>query len=578
MKKRLFIYFIVNTNCKKNHSFFLSSIGKHFDDTISIEQGDGSNSINFLQFIQDFSQLSEGYEKIYIANDNISAPLVSLDELFDYFEQDTKLHSLWSHEDIIDDVRPEDIFYGADPDKNIPLFFCVDRMSEEFELIKSILLRSQTISDLFYPLLSLIKEESYSEQYKKRTEIHSDYFIPFGLSAYDYLKTGFPFFYFGIFKTYRNCFITYGTDRHPRLIFKYFKNNREIQNCLLEFFSSECDASFLKDILQLNIILTASEERQPQIKFSDCAVFVHLYYESKFKTYLSCLSKIASDCDIYISVNSKEKKRKVTDMADKPLRSRLKIVISQNRGRDLSALLIAFKPYIQKYEYFCFIHDKSSHSQEAETVGEAFSDCIWDNLLGISAIVPKIRSFFKENPEIGLLVPPAPYWGIYRHVKANLWTICFERTKQLATDLGLEVYITDEINPVALGTAFWCRGAALLPLFERQWKYEDFDEEPMATDGTLSHSLERVLPYVALHQRYLTAWLMTDEYAGGIFESHLYLLDNKLRLESLAPIPYVVGKIGDWIEVKGALHILRESFSFFFKCFGKAIKRFKHNS
>jgi hypothetical protein len=66
------------------------------------------------------------------------------------------------------------------------------------------------------------------------------------------------------------------------------------------------------------------------------------------------------------------------------------VILKQNRGRDVSSLLVACKEYVFKYEYLCFIHDKKS-------------------------------TWLDEGVDLGLLVPPEPigkqlsackYWGL----------------------------------------------------------------------------------------------------------------------------------------------------------------------
>ena len=48
-----------------------------------------------------------------------------------------------------------------------------------------------------------------------------------------------------------------------------------------------------------------------------------------------------------------------------------------------------------------------------------------------------------------------------------------------------------------LGTIFWFRPAALKPLFDHDWQWEDFPPEPNDIDGTILHAIERAYGYVA---------------------------------------------------------------------------------
>ena len=63
------------------------------------------------------------------------------------------------------------------------------------------------------------------------------------------------------------------------------------------------------------------------------------------------------------------------------------------------------------------------------------------------------------------------------------------------------------------GSCFWFRTDALRKLFKYDWKYEDFPEEPLPIDGTISHAIERCYAYVAQDAGYYSAIVMCDEYA-----------------------------------------------------------------
>lgn len=88
-------------------------------------------------------------------------------------------------------------------------------------------------------------------------------------------------------------------------------------------------------------------------------------------------------------------------------------------------------------------------------------------------------------------------------------------TKKLAKELGLTVPMNVMSPPVApLGTMFWFRPAAMKPLYDRNWEYEDFPEEPNKIDGTLLHAIERIYPFIAQQSGYYPAIGMTDKFAA----------------------------------------------------------------
>jgi lipopolysaccharide biosynthesis protein len=84
----------------------------------------------------------------------------------------------------------------------------------------------------------------------------------------------------------------------------------------------------------------------------------------------------------------------------------------------------------------------------------------------------------------------------------------------LACKFGLNVPISDQKRVFApLGSYFWFRSAALAKLFKAGLDYTDFPEEPLPEDGSISHALERIYPFVAQDAGYYTAVVMADQLA-----------------------------------------------------------------
>lgn len=558
--KRILIIFVLSKERKKAHDSLTEAFSNVFDDIVFVSELHLQGSISPSLFCSDFSRITSGFDKIYFVSDGLMPLTNQLNEVFAFMENGSGIRSLWSASEIYGDIAnliPEDI----------PFFLCADSGSDDLGAIAEGVAKADSLNKITSLLCGYIAEKSFFSAWTRANNIKGNVNIPFAFNAEKYLEMGFPFCAYGFFKLDRMDFIKYGTDNVPSEVFKRLISNHKSAGCLLEYFAEECDASRLKDLLQLNFF--AMENHNGTL--SACgkyAVFVHLYYERFFERYIEYLDSAANFCDVFISVDTEEKKARLLSMANSTLRDKLTVVICENRGRDLSALLVAFKPYTTKYEYFCFLHDKSSHEYEAETVGRAFSDCMWDNLLGVG-IIPEVLSFFEENPYIGLLVPPTPYWGVYLELKSDFWTVCYDKMPELSKRLGITVKIDKEINPAALGTAFWCRTEALLPLLEYPWRYEDFDEEPLKIDGTISHALERILPYAALDRHFLTSWIISEKFVPRILESHLHLTERQMRALKQCPIPSAAGKTPEQIGVRGALCAFGESAALLLKSFGR---------
>ncbi len=256
------------------------------------------------------------------------------------------------------------------------------------------------------------------------------------------------------------------------------------------------------------------------------AVFVyHAFYMDLFDFIKPYILSIPNNIDVLITTSSAANKAYIYECLKSSLGERLHVVITENRGRDISALLVAAAPYIKEYDYIGFSHDKREHKGQPVTIGDGFRELITENIIGGSAYILNVLATLDSHPELGVLCPPPPnHASCAEALGKNAWTSCYKKTEELVKKLGLKVNLSEDKPPLSIGTAFWCRRDALAPLFDYPWEYSDFPKEPLPLDGTLNHALERILPFVAQHQGYLTGWILTDEYAALEINNIHYLL------------------------------------------------------
>lgn len=258
---------------------------------------------------------------------------------------------------------------------------------------------------------------------------------------------------------------------------------------------------------------------------SDTLVVIHIYYIDQLEMDIQYIKNIPEEIKLLITVTSIKAKRLIGDRLSE-LRSNFDIVIKQNRGRDISALLVVAKEKILKYKYVCFVHDKKAKSEYQEEDTEAWNYCNWENTLAGREYIKNVIQVFITNPQIGLLVPPSYFGERMSYGYSNIWGDNYENTKILADRFELKCDIDMGKKPIAIGTVFWARVDALNKLLKYNWTYEDFEEEPMSDDGTISHAIERILPYVAQDSGYETGWVMTDRYAAKKIEYDAAVLEK----------------------------------------------------
>lgn len=256
----------------------------------------------------------------------------------------------------------------------------------------------------------------------------------------------------------------------------------------------------------------------------NAAVIIYLYYEDTLNRYIRYIEEIPESVPVYIFSS---KSNVLVILKSNIRRNSVNYGLKQNRGRDVSTLLVAAKDIVDKYEYFCFIHDKKSKVEYSNADMNFWISNLWDNMLCSEDYIKNILNVFEKNSEIGLLVPPEPY-GEYNYVwYGDTWYVDYDNTRQLAKKMCLNSDINLSKQVITISTVFWARTGVLKKIFDLNWKYEDFMEEPMPNEGTISHAVEKILGYVAQDAGYKTGTVMTDKYASQLM---LRVQDDMRRL------------------------------------------------
>lgn len=237
------------------------------------------------------------------------------------------------------------------------------------------------------------------------------------------------------------------------------------------------------------------------------AVFMSLYYEDDIAYYRPYLDRIPEDIDIYIISSEKVILEHFNER-------RFKLVNKENRGRDISALLIAAKPYVGSYDLICFCHDKKEKTKEDKAFLDEWKRSLIENILASAVYIRNIEFLMMSESSLGMLVPPPQHGRWRQHYMSGEWGPNFERTVDLAHELGLKTILTEKEPPITYGNTFWVKPDALERLFEKDWKYEDFPQEPLPDDGEINHAIERVMQYVVEEAGYKVKITMTSTYAG----------------------------------------------------------------
>ena len=288
----------------------------------------------------------------------------------------------------------------------------------------------------------------------------------------------------------------------------------------------------IRKAMHLDYVLP-SQAINPQTHDRPRSAFIyHVYFMDLLEDTCHYIASLPEETDLYIT-STEDKIPQIREyMQQHGISHQATFIPVINRGRDVSALLVAACPVVLsgKYDVIGFAHDKkSSQNQENGhhgTESQGFAYKLMENTLGSEAYVKNILTLFAENPRIGQVTPPPPYHALYfAHTIPHDWGANYEITKELLEDrLGIHVPLSPtKPTASAMGSCYWFRVEALKPLFEYGWKYEDFlPEGQMGEDGTISHAIERANGYICQSRGYYPAWVLSDRYARIEVDSLFY--------------------------------------------------------
>jgi Lipopolysaccharide biosynthesis protein len=320
-------------------------------------------------------------------------------------------------------------------------------------------------------------------------------------------------------------FLNFTTGEPTLELYEYIRNNIDYDiNLIWDNILRTDNQIDIKNAMHLNYVLPTDQSKDvaPDRKI---ALIMHIYFEDLIDYCLRYARSMPPHTDVYITTDTVKKQRLIEEAFKELECSRVEVLLIENRGRDVSALLVAGKPFVYQYDYVCFVHDKKTKQVVPFSKGDSFSYRCFENTLKNRHFVHNVINTFEENPRLGMLSPPPPYHADFYHTIGLEWSNNFDNTRKLAENLGLQIDMREYKEPVApLGTMFWFRPKALRTLFDYNWKYEDFPKEPNDTNGTILHAIERIYPYVSQHEGYYPAWVLADSSARMEITNLYYML------------------------------------------------------
>jgi len=232
------------------------------------------------------------------------------------------------------------------------------------------------------------------------------------------------------------------------------------------------------------------------------AVVAHIFYTDLANEIKDQISHIPTDFDLFITTSSEKDKEILTNLFHEHNGLLDVRVVEENRGGDMSSLLITCKDVVidKGYDYICRLHSKTSHPN-GKNHSDYFKRHMYGNILNSKGYVTNLINFLQDNEQVGILTPDLVHFGF--STMGHSWFSNKEKAENVALNLGLKIKFDENTPHASYGAMFWFRPNSLLKLFEYDWKWTDFDEESDNVDGSLAHVLELLLVYTALDSGYL---------------------------------------------------------------------------
>lgn len=478
------------------------------------------------------------YDELVLCNDTVFGPLYPFARVFD--EMNSKKIDLWGLTKGYSDVIPLDgkiIEFG-------------DHIHSYFIAVRKSVLVSKEFRSYWQKFPRI---ESYYDAVFKFEVRFTDYFVKKGFSYDVYVQTD------DIKQLTKNHLAFMTTEllenrklpiikrRHLYSNLDDFMSNT-IANELRDSFNfvrdkTKYDTSMMWDTILRNgdlyniwkqLVLTRilpADRVKSATKPLKFGAFVHIYREEMADFMLERLSSLPDFTDLHISTDTVAKKRHFERVFSNANFKSVKVHLVENRGRGEGALLVGMRDIILDYDVACIMHDKNSPYEGASnyTISHGFSYKVYENMTKSTEYVQNILNEFAKNERLGVAMPPEPNHALYDSAFANLWTDPknFDNTQLLLDNLGCNVRLHRDQHPFfPVGGMFWCRPKSLEKIFKREWKYEDFPQEPIPSDGTILHAIERSYSYVAQDAGYYSVLIMNNEFAELEYANLKYNLQN----------------------------------------------------
>lgn len=235
-------------------------------------------------------------------------------------------------------------------------------------------------------------------------------------------------------------------------------------------------------------VITSNDPIETLPSQKDVALHIHAYYPDMIPDIIQRISGNKTRPDLFISVTSDKNRNLVLESLKAYEGQVVEVSVLPNKGRDIAPFLVAFgKRMIGSYKYVGHLHTKKSLSNDS-IMGRSWNIFLMENLLGTGSnqMLDRILSQLESKEDYGMIFPDDP-------------NICgWEANKSIGESILRQVGVKEvpENFIFPIGSMFWTKSFVLAPLLQLNLDWKDFQDEPLPSDGTLAHTLERVFGFL----------------------------------------------------------------------------------
>lgn len=481
---------------------------------------------------------AQTYDEIILINDTFYGPFYGFDPIFD--EMDTRDVDFWGlsyGQKSVDGWHV--IPYGYTPE-HIQTFFIAFRKSllqadafwnywEKYDdtmnnfvdvVTKHEMIMTKYFSDLGYKWDVYANQKHYTTCIKE-LNFNNYYYAPYMMIK----QMNFPFLKKKALMPDRTDYVYHQHGETVNKVLNHMITESEYEESyILENLLRLNNPSDLKSSLNLNFIFSKNKKQERTIDFKSekIAIIVRLRHIEYVSIAFDYLNRIQKDISVYVIVENEYIWEEISNIQNGE--REYIFLTSSGQETEMGAFVLCCEEILKKYEYICFVHDAVIKNHVMTVIKDETVVTRFENTIATNTSIEQIILYLKDNPYIGLLETPfntfSDYFGNYK----DRWHGYYDTTVSLLNQIGINANISPQKEPISIDCAFWCRSEALRPLWNRNYKAEEFICHPITEKNPLNESLQRALPYVAQSQGYFTAMVMNDEFAATEIENTSHYL------------------------------------------------------